>query len=348
VGTHRKAALAIGAGVVLFAVLAAWGAPRLLNPEPAVTLYTVTTQPVTTFVAGGGLTFPVQQMNIVYPVPAGVLKVTVQVGQSVTKGQLLLTLNNANLQAQLQQARAAVEAAQTVLNGVYNTPGASAAAVAAAQSTLLQAEGNYNSLAQEINSPVYSNGNILSPFAGVVTAVNATPNTVVNSGTVLVSVADLSTIIAKVQFPLDQRSLISLNQTADVYSAAAPDQHFVGTVTTINPVLTSAGADTFEAWVTVANSTNALFSGESVYARVKTQATMPTVPELAVVNPDADSVVFVYSNGRAHLQHVVVGIRDGSRFGISSGLTDGEQVILVGQYQLSDNEKVKVRGTQSP
>lgn len=345
-GKHRKATAAICAGLVILAVLISWAAPRLLNPTPVVTVYTVHTQALNTFVAGGGLSYPVQQMNIVYPVSAGILKVNVQVGQPVKKGQVLLTLNSADLQAQLQRAQALVNAAQTYLNGVLQTPNATPAQIGQAESNLQQAQAQYSSLAAQINSPQYSNGNILSPFDGVVTAINATPGTVATSGTTLVSVANLSSIIVKVEFPLDQRALISLNQQADVYPAAAPDQHFVGTISAINPQLTSAGSDTFEVWVTIDNSSGTLFSGESVYARVRTQESLPSVPEVAVVNPDADSVVFLYSNGHAHLQHVVVGVRDGSNFGISSGLQEGDQVILVGQYQLSDNQAVKVRSIE--
>ncbi|HEX9035403.1 MAG TPA: efflux RND transporter periplasmic adaptor subunit [Ktedonobacterales bacterium] len=343
--SHRKLVGAVGAGALLVAVLIAWAAARLQSP-PVVTVYTVHTQTLTTYVAGGGLTYPFQQMNIVYPVSAAVINVNVQVGQPVKARQVLLTLNNADLQAQLQRAQAQVSAARNYLNGVLNTPTSTPAIIAQAQSNLDQAEGVYSSLSTELNSPEFSNGNILSPFVGVVTAVNATPGTVTSAGAVLVSVANMSSIIVKVEFPIDQRALISLNQAVDVYPSAVPDQHFTGTISTINPQLTSPGSDTFEAWVTVNNSSGALFSGESVYARVQTHVTFPTVPELSVVNPDADSVVFLYSNGHVHLRHVVVGSRDGDKFGIANGLQEGDEVVLVGQYQLSDNEAVTVRSIQ--
>lgn len=342
-GGHKKSAAGIAVAVVLVVLLVAVLASKLLNPTPTVTVYTVHTQPLTSYVGGGGLTYPLASTNIVYPVNVGVLKVNVQVGQTVKAGQLLMQLNSADLEAQLQRAQAQVSAAQTYLNGVLSTPNASPALIAQAQSSLEQAQALYSSLASQINSPEYNNGNLVAPYAGVVTAVNATSGTVATANTTLVTVAVLSSIIVKVEFPIEQVKQVQLKQTADVYPAAAPDQHFTGIVTNINPQLTSPGADTFEAWVTVDNSTGALFVGESVYARVQGQQSLPTVPEVAVVNPDADSIVFLYSNGRAHLQHVVVGVRDGNNFGISSGLQDGDEVIIVGQYQLTDNEKVKVR-----
>jgi hypothetical protein len=70
---------------------------------------------------------------------------------------------------------------------------------------------------------------------------------------------------------------------------------------------------------------------------------MLTVPEVAVINPQTDAIVYVVNNGVAHLRRVVVGPRDLDRFGILNGLQAGDQVIVAGQYQLTDNEKVTVQ-----
>lgn len=343
---HKKSVTGLAAGLVLIIVLAALVLPRFLNPTPTVTVYTVHVQALNSFVGGGGVTYPSQQITIVYPVNANVGKVNVQVGQQVKAGQVLMTLNSADLAAQLQRAQAQVQAAQAYLNSLENGPQTSStpSQIASAQAQLQSAQGQYNALAAQLNSAQYSNGNIIAPFAGVVTSLAATPGAVAPANTTLLTLANLTTIIVKVQFPIDQRGEVQLNQTADIYPAAAPDQHFTGTITTINPNLTSTGADTFETWVTVQNPSLMLFNGETMYARVQTQVSLPSVPEVAVVNPDADSIVFVYgSDGRAHLQHVVVGLRDGTMFGITSGLQEGDQIILVGQFQLTDNEAVKVR-----
>lgn len=340
-----KLTLLIVVGVL---VLGGLGTAVLLGrakSTPKVTLYTVQSASLHTFVGGGGLTYPVQSLNIVYPVSARVTQVSVQVGQSVVAGQTLITLDSAALDRVLQDSYSRWQNAQSYLN-TLTTQAVPAAQLAAAEQAVANAKAAYDSLNALLNSPTYRNGKILAPFAGVVTAVNVSADSITSTAATLVTLEDVSNIIVKAQFPLEQRSLVTVGASAQIYPAATPDQAVTGKIATINPVLSSAGSSTFEAWVNVPNTDLRLFSSESVYVRVQTQQQLPTVPELAVVNPDADSIAFVYSNGRAHLRHVVVGVRDGDQFGISNGLQPGDQVILVGQYQLTDNERVTVTRTE--
>lgn len=348
-GSASQRAWVVAVGVVMLiavglAVTMPVVAQRFRHSTPHVTLYTVQSGLLKSEVGGGGLTYPVRSVDIIYPVTTQVTAVKVQVGQQVQAKQVLLTLNDSVLASQLQHAQAALQSAEAYLY-TLQVDGALPTNIAAAQKQVQDAQALYNSLDTLLNSPEYNHGNIIAPFSGTVTALNATSATIVNAGTTLLTLADDSTIIVKAQFPLQQRPLVQIGQNADVYPAATPDQNFTGTVTTINPTLSNPGTDTFEVWISVANTKLFLFDNESMYVRVGTSVQFPTVPELAVINPDADSIVFVYSNGRAHLRHVTVGARDGDRFGISSGLTVGDQVILVGQYQLKDGDPVIVSAT---
>lgn len=329
----------VGVGAVL-------ASGRLPGGTARVTVYTVHSDTLTSSLGGGGLTFANQSLNVSYPVSARVVNVNVQVGQSVNSGDTLLTLDNADLTFQLQQAEAAWQAAESYLNTLYATPGTSPATIAYAQQLAEAAKGRYDALNAQLNSPAYSKGNILAPFAGVVTAVNVTSGSIAAPNGTLVTLQDESAIIVKAQFPLEQRGQIQVGQDAQVDPVATSGQTLPGKVIAINPQLTNNGSGTFEVWITVQNADQQLFTGETVYARVTTQQTMLTIPELAVVNPDSDSIVFLYAQGRAHIRHVVIGARDGDRFGIVTGLQEGDQVILVGQHQLTDNQPVQVTGKQ--
>lgn len=323
--------------VILVAVIRA-----IVPGTPTVTLYTVQNQTLTTYVGGGGLTYPAQSLTISYPVSANITGVNVEVGQNVKKGQQLLQLSSADLTSQVQQAYSAWQASIQYVNSLYSA-GAAQSVIAYAQSQETAAKGRYDALTAEINSPTYSNGNIVAPFNGVVSEVDVSPGISARPGSTLVVLQDATSVIVRAEAPLEQRGQVKLGQTVIITPDATPNQTYYGKVQTINPTLTNAGSDTFEVWVSVANPTLQLLLNESVYVRIQSAQVAPTVPELAVLNPDADSIVYVYANGRAHVRHVVVGVRDGDRFGIVSGLRPGERVILVGQYQLTDNEPVHVR-----
>lgn len=334
-------------GVIIVALIAGILLPKITHKTARVRLYTVQTQALPIAIGGGGLTYPVQSLNIIYPVQAQVISVNTQVGQQVKQGQPLLTLDSAEIDRELAQARSSWQAAQTYLNTLIadgmlpTTP-----QYAAAQAQVENARASYDNLYALINSAEYHNGKILAPFTGVVTALNVTGGSIAAANLTLVTIADLSTIYVHAQFPLDERAQVKLGATAEVDPVAMPGQKFTGKITEINPVLTTAGGGTFEVWISVANPGMQLFVNESVFARVQVTQTMPVVPEVSVINPDADSIVFVYSAGHAHLRHVVVGARNGDQFGILSGLMPGESVIILGQYQLQDGESVTVSGTQ--
>ncbi len=333
------------AGLLVLAVVFAFVGLRLAKGTPHVTVYTVHAQVLSSYVGGGGLTYPLQSLNVAYPISAQVIKVDVQVGQVVQPGQPLLTLDSAGLTAQLEQAYSQWQIAQRYVDSLMSA-GATSAQIAAAQQQAAIAKNRYDTLNAQINSPSFNHGNIVATFAGIVTAVNVTPGTLFRANTPLLTLQDISSVIVRAQFPLEQRAQIQLKNTAEIEPAATPGQRFTGQITAINPALSNAGSDTFEVWITVPNPNQLLFTGESVYARVHGKQQLPTVPELAVINPESDSIVFVYANGRAHVRHVVVGARDGDRLGIVSGLRPGDQVILTGQYQLSDNQPVIVSATE--
>jgi membrane fusion protein, multidrug efflux system len=343
---HRKTGYAALALLAVLVIALPVLAVQVLGGPPHVTVYSVRYQALTSYVGGGGLTYPVQSLDIAYPVSAQVIDVDVQIGEAVQPGQPLLTLDSAGLTAQLQQAYDEWQTAQSYLDTLINTH-APSTQIAAAQQQAAVAKSRYDTLKAQINSPSFNHGSIVAPFAGVVTQIAVSPGTLFRANTTLLTLQDVSTIIVRAQFPLEQRSQVQVGESVEIDPASIPNQHFSGKVTAVNPALSNSGSATFEAWITVPNPSQALFTGETVYARVHGEQVLPTVPELSVINPESDSIVFLYVNGSAHIQHVVVGARDGDLFGIISGLNDGDEVILVGQHKLSDGEPVIVSAIQN-
>jgi RND family efflux transporter MFP subunit len=69
-----------------------------------------------------------------------------------------------------------------------------------------------------------------------------------------------------------------------------------------------------------------------------------SVPQDAVLSRAAGTVVFVaQEDGTAKETPVEIGLRDGGRAEILSGLTPGDAVIVQGQTQLYDGRKIEVR-----
>jgi multidrug efflux pump subunit AcrA (membrane-fusion protein) len=111
------ASLAAALGIVLLIVLAERG------PAPQVQIVSITREDLSASITGNGKVEPISATVARAQFPTFVADIKATEGQSVRKGQLILTLDVADVRAQLSQARADLLAAQTELrNGRAGGP----------------------------------------------------------------------------------------------------------------------------------------------------------------------------------------------------------------------------------
>jgi len=132
------ASLAVALGVVLLIVLAERG------PAPQVQIVSVTREDLTASITGNGKVEPISPTVARAQFPTFVSDVKTTEGQSIHKGQLILTLDAADVRAQLSQARADSLAAQTDLHNAHS--GGPPDEVAQLQGNLQNAETQVASL----------------------------------------------------------------------------------------------------------------------------------------------------------------------------------------------------------
>lgn len=75
---------------------------------------------------------------------------------------------------------------------------------------------------------------------------------------------------------------------------------------------------------------------------VKSYQDILIIPRNALLSQPAGSFVFLKRNGKAHLREVQPGIGDSASFVIRSGLTVGDSIIVLGNYELEDSMAVEV------
>ena len=228
---------------------------------------------------------------------------------------------------------------------------------------------------------------IEAEMAGIVTRLNveegeiAIMGTLNNPGTVLMTIADLSTIEAEVE--VDETEVVSIEtgQSAEVTLDAFPDTSYAGVVTEVgnSPILSSSvsgqqGVD-FKVVITVTDTIPNVRPGlsadsEIIAARSGNALAIPiqslTVRQekdlkgyAAEADPSsADSTaageiksssevegVFVVVDGRAEFRRIRIGIAGQTHFEILSGLEEGDKVVS-GNYRairdLKDGQRVKI------
>ena len=214
-----------------------------------------------------------------------------------------------------------------------------------AEAQLTAAKGKYDSAKWQLQ---YSN--ILSPINGVVVDGPWYPGMMPQAGAPLITIMDVSRIIAKAHIPQTQAALLKKGDDATLKVAGAEDD-VKGKVVLVSPAL-DPGSTTVEIWVRADNPKGVLRAGSSANLSMvaKTVPDALTVPAPALITNEEGkkSVMVIGSDGKAHKRDVETGIQTATAVQIVNGVKPGEQVVSIGAYGLPDNTKVKVEAATPP
>ncbi len=184
---------------------------------------------------------------------------------------------------------------------------------------------------------------IRSPISGIVADRPVYAGEMPPAGTPLLSIVDISQIVARANIPVKDAQTIQVGRPARI---AGPGGDIPATVTVVSPAV-DPSTTTLEVWVQAANPGEKLKPGATVHVAIIAETVQNTiiVPAAALLNADdgGQKVMVVVDNKTARERRVSVGFRQGDRVQILSGLQEGEQVVVSGGLGLEDKAKVTVQ-----
>jgi RND family efflux transporter MFP subunit len=189
----------------------------------------------------------------------------------------------------------------------------------------------------------YRDTKITTPIAGVVTARNVEIGTMVNVGTVVANVVDISKLKVKISVAENDAFKLKVGGIVDVTTDIYPGTVFTGKIASISAK--GDEAHTYPVEVSLANSAqHPLKSG--MFARVAFghtgNANGIVIPRDAIVGSVKDAQVYVVENNIAKLRSIIVNDQIGTGVEVGRGLREGELVVINGQNNLKDNTPVTV------
>ena len=215
----------------------------------------------------------------------------------------------------------------------------------AAAGQLESAKGKYLGAEAQLS---YSE--IRSPINGVVTDRPLYPGEMAAAGTPLLTVMDLSSVIAKAHIAQPDAAALKLGDTGTM-TVPGVDKPIDGKVTVISPAL-DPNSTTVEVWFEAKNPRQELKPGTSVALSLtaKTVKDALVVPASSVLTaPDGSTSVMVAgSDGRAHQTTVKLGIRNDDDVQIVAGVKENDKVISIGAYGLPDKTRIKIETAEAP
>src|SRR4051812_43106397 len=185
---------------------------------------------------------------------------------------------------------------------------------------------------------------IRSPMTGVVTDRPLYPGEMAAAGAPLLTVMDISTVVARINMAQDQARELKVGNDATL-TAAGSETGVPGKVMIVSPA-TDPNSTTVQVWVQAANPGEQLRAGQSVHveivAAVIDGATLIPAPAV-LANEEGETIVRVVDDKNiAHERPIALGAKEPEMVQVVSGLQPGERVITEGGVGLEDKARVRI------
>jgi multidrug efflux pump subunit AcrA (membrane-fusion protein) len=191
---------------------------------------------------------------------------------------------------------------------------------------------------------------IRSPINGVVTDRPLYPGEMAAAGTPLLTVMDVSSVIAKAHIPQSEAAVLNVGDKGTM-KVPGIEELIEGKVTVVSPAL-DPNSTTVEVWLEAKNPKHALKPGTSVQLSLTAQTVKDAlvVPASSVITtPEGSTAVMLAgADGRAHQKTVKLGIRNGDDVQILDGVTASDKVVATGAFGLPDKTKIKIEAAEAP
>jgi len=312
-----------------------------------------------------------ERVTIVSKVTGTVMKMNVNLGDKVSEGDEIVTIDDAEFVQRLKQAEANVQLAEAQLEGnrirhklaqadferierlanqglssVQELDSAAATRDAAkAEIDLADAQLARMKAAEDEAKLNIDHTRITSPLTGYVARRHVDPGTLASPTTPLVTLVKNDPAKVVVHVPESDLLVAETGRQAQVWIAGGATR-FTGEIIRFGPTL-DALTRTTVIEIVVPNPDNRLRPGMSadisVLAQVESDALR--IPEQALFQNADGMNVFRVTGSTAHLVPVEIGMQEDGLAQIVSGLEEGDVVVLTGQFLLKNGDEVEIQRT---
>jgi membrane fusion protein, multidrug efflux system len=326
---------------------------KFVPPPETVTTATVGAESWETALSATGSLTAVQGVTVAAEIPGKVVKLAIESGMAVKKGDLLLSQDTSSEEAQLpgaiaqatlarsEQERAAKMLAEKIISqSDYDK------AVATHQQALSQVNNIRATIAKK---------NIRAPFSGRLGIRQVNLGQLLRERDPVVTLQSLDPIYADFTFPQQELSRLHQGLPVRVTCDALPGVTMEGRVTALNP-LVDADTRNLRVQATLSNRNEKLRPGMFVTVAVglPVKQKVSTLPATAVLYaPYGDSIFVLEDNKKGkgkvlRQQFVRLGEKRGDFVAVTSGLKEGETFVSTGVFKLRNGQAVVVDNKLAP
>lgn len=346
-----------------------FGGPRQAT---SVEVIPVQTGAISDQVRSFGTIRPQDVVQVTPQVSNRVTQILVDLGDEVSRGQVMAVIYDAQFrdaveqaEAQIRQARAAFVRDSTQLdrqNELFRRELISQSEYDEFRTTYLNSLAQYESSLAALtqNQENLNNTRVKSPVNGVVLNRLIAEGDIATTGQAIFEVANMVGFETRVFLPVQDWELVQIGQTVTMSLSSRGNNIADGIVSRKSPQLnptTGLG----EVVITLTDASSSVYQGALVQTSINLQTKEDVVviprsalvekvdtyiqPETGTIELDRSYSVFVNQGDSIAVQReLLLGIEQGDRIEVLQGLNPGDGLIVTGQGSLEDGSRIRVSG----
>lgn len=271
-----------------------------------------------------------------------VVRIRFDEGQRVERGAVLAELDPAQSRAELAAAEAALVESRAAFERSRQLAGS--AVLSRAQLDQIEAALKSNEAKVASARARFDDQFIRAPFGGRTGLRRVSVGSLVNPGTIITTLDDVSIIKLDFAVPETAVALLKPGLPITAQSAAYPGRDFVGRVASVDSRIDPVSRSVLVR-AEVPNADGVLKPGMFMTVALERDAAPALMmPEGAVVPEQGRSYVFVVDGGKASRREVQLGRRRPGQVEVLAGLHENERVVVEGTLKVRDGALVREAG----
>jgi len=285
---------------------------------------------------------PIEEVVIVPLASGEITRVNVKMGDKVSKGTVILEIDKTQVSTTYNKAKDSLNQAKTAYDrqsALYNEG-------AVSLQSLEQAETLYTTARESFTaaSDAYNNCTVKSPINGYVTSLSAHAGGLASPSIPAATVADVSRLEINTTVSEYLIGKLKKGDTVEIYIATLGNEPFSGVIKALSPA-PAVGGLTYPITISVEDPSSQVMAG--MFAEIKIisdeKDKVLCIPSDAViVKSGAPIVVVLNEENIPEFREIIPGIDNGEFVEITSGLSEGETIVTVGQQFVKEGVAVKI------
>lgn len=281
-----------------------------------------------------------EEVEIRNEIPGRITAILFKEGTKVKKGDLLLTLYDSDLQAQLKKLLLQGKVAQRTeerQKDLLTVNGISIQDYELSLNQLLSINADIDLMQSNL-----SKTQIKSPFSGIIGLKNVSTGAYLSINTLITSIQEIEPIKLEFAIPERYRSLIS-NNSPIKFTVEPSETILEGKIYAFESKINLQTRSVLIRAI-CANNDFKLFPGSFAQVKIPLNKIENAVliPTQAIIPELKSQKVYIVKNGKAEKVEVKTGTRNNSSIHVTSGITEGDTVLITGLMQMKQGMPVKV------